>query len=191
MHYHVVSDDNFFLRGCEEVFKKNGLVINVICLNSNSFACLNEHVQRGDVVLVNMGTHIRSQMVLERLSCKAAVAVLFVELSRRETGIPSWMKYCIPMNLPVGNLICSVDEVYQKKTSEPVLHFLSKRECEVIEGLVNGASISDLSKQLKVAKKTIYSHRRNALIKIGASSHYYYILKYKSHIIPNRLKAWF
>ncbi|SOD79461.1 regulatory protein, luxR family [Serratia sp. JKS296] len=190
MRYHIISDDNFFLLGCKEIFEQSACMINCLRFDSQWIRYMIDHVDKGDIVMVNMSTHIKKHLILERISFIGAVAIPFIEIPRNKTSTPSWMEHFISTSMPVEELISHVNEIHENKTRNSKRHFLSKREIEIMGELLNGCSIYDLSKKLNVAKKTIYSHRRNALIKIGASSHYYYIVKYKDHILPRRFRSW-
>lgn len=92
MKIHTISDDNFFSLGCEAIFNVNGYKLNKIAPQKSWFAELKDKVRQGDIALVAMASHLRTQKVLEQLSCIGAEVMLFIELPGKKYTSVSWMR---------------------------------------------------------------------------------------------------
>ncbi|OJT45887.1 helix-turn-helix transcriptional regulator [Serratia plymuthica] len=187
MKIHSISDDDFFSLGCEAIFHINGYKLNSIPPERSWCAELSEEISEGDIVLVAMCSHLRTQKVLERLSCIGAEVMVFIDLPGKTFSSVSWMRGFLSKKIPISRLLPSFETIIFHKGNNTKL--LTQREKEVMEEILKGQSFKQISKTLNISPKTVYVHRRNSLKKIGlghASSFSY--VGYQNYIANNSIK---
>ncbi|MNG55531.1 Transcriptional regulatory protein UhpA [compost metagenome] len=187
MKIHSISDDGFFSLGCEAIFNINGYKLNSIPPERSWLAELNEEIGEGDIVLVTMGSHLRTQKVLERLSCIGAEVMLFIDLPGKTFSSVSWMRGFLSKKIPISLLLPSFETISFHTGNKTKL--LTQREKEVMEEILKGQSFKQISETLNISLKTVYAHRRNSLKKIGlghASS--FSFVGYQNYIANNSIK---
>jgi DNA-binding CsgD family transcriptional regulator len=184
---HSISDDGFFSLGCEAIFHINGYKLNNIPPERSWLAELSEEIDEGDIVLVTMGSHLRTQKVLERLAYLGADVMLFIDLPVKKYTSVSWMRGFLSKKIPISLLLPSFETMSFHKGNKTNL--LTQREKEVMEAIMKGQSFKQISEALNISLKTVYAHRRNSLNKIGlrhASSFSY--VGYQNYIANNSIK---
>lgn len=62
-------------------------------------------------------------------------------------------------------------DIYPRLYCKNAVELLSKNEHRVIYGYLIGESVLDLASELSISEKTVYSHKRNALLKLGFIMH--------------------
>lgn len=60
--------------------------------------------------------------------------------------------------------------IHINKHSEAKLPALTHSEITIISGILDGYSISALSNEYRVSRKTVYAHKRNAMVKLNLST---------------------
>lgn len=60
--------------------------------------------------------------------------------------------------------------VHINKRLESKLPDLTHSEIAIINGILDGYSISELSNEYRVSRKTVYTHKRNAMVKLNLST---------------------
>ncbi|MGN7973210.1 response regulator transcription factor [Serratia sp. 22264] len=187
MKTHIISDDTFFALGCERIFHVNAYSINIIMANQSCSIEISEKIGSDDIVLVAMGSHLRTQKVLERLSCIGAEAILFIDMPKKTVRELTWIYGFMSKKMPIEQLIPSFNSISRQPGNKAKL--LSKREKQVMDELLKGISFKDISESMKISLKTVYAHRRNALKKIGlrhANSFSY--VGYQNYIANSSIK---
>lgn len=76
--------------------------------------------------------------------------------------------------------------IAQNQSAHDVLDVLTERESEIVEFLVNEYTIAEISDELSLSKRTIETHKKNILNKLGVKStisliKLYYERKYKKN----------
>lgn len=186
MRIHVISDDSFFILGCDAIYTKNGYKTNIITPKRALTCDLLNELNDDDIVLVDVSKHKVAHAILSRITCFGVRTLLFLEFPRKRYQETVWLSLSISKKIPIS-LLLPITE----KTREDVqkkIRPLTAREKDVIAKILNGESLMEISKDLGVSVKTIYAHRRNALKKVGLthvfSIHY---IGYQNYITGQNL----
>lgn len=165
MNTHIISDDNFFSLGCEAILESNGLQANRIDLKELQGVILNGEIKIGDVVLIAISSHFQTLKTLECLSDVGAEVMLLIDLPKKEYVLESWLD-----TFPSKRMGASLLTPYIKNltlNANRNIKLLTSREEEVVEKILSGYSLEEISSSLNVSLKKIYAHRRNSFKKIG------------------------
>jgi two-component system response regulator NreC len=124
-----------------------------------------------DVKVIALSMHADKQFVMKMLDAGASGYLLkdcaFEELARAIKAVIAGNTYLSP---EVTSLVIDAYRhrwVEPEPTDKPIL---SRRELEVVERIVAGNSTKEIAAALKVTDKTIETHRRHVMQKLGVGS---------------------
>ncbi|CAI2135974.1 Transcriptional regulatory protein uhpA [Serratia quinivorans] len=166
----------------------NGYQINKIMPEKSWHTDLVDDIHSGDMALVAMASHLRTQKVLERLSCIGVRVMLFLEVPGKKYGSVSWVRGSVSKRIS-SSLLMPIFETLHRHSGNTT-KILTKREKEVIEKMLQGNSLKKISESMNVSIKTVYSHRRNSLKKIGLGRHAtsFSYVGYQDYIVNENMK---
>ncbi len=165
MNTHIISDDNFFSLGCEAILESNGLKANKISPKERQRLTLSGEIKSGDVVLLTISSHVQTLKALKYLSDVGAEVILLIDLPKKEYALASWLDAFPSKRMGANLLIPYIKNL--TLNADRNIKPLTSREKEVMEKILNGYSLAEISNSLKISVKTIYAHRRNSFKKIG------------------------
>ena len=119
--------------------------------------------------VVALSIHTEKTYVSEMLSAGAKAylpkGTAFAELSKAVHAVVEGQIYLAPSvtGTLVKDYLCKISE----GSNRPVSHKLSSREREVLQLLTEGMSAKDIADFLHISRKTVESHRRRIMDKLG------------------------
>lgn len=124
--------------------------------------------QAPDVKVIALSVHSDKRFVMEMLKAGASGYLLkdcaFEELARAINAVVAGHTYLSP---EITSLVIDASRHYWGKPELTGLSILSRRELEVIELIAQGKSVRQVASALQLSTKTIESHRRRILKKLG------------------------
>ncbi|HAT4517799.1 TPA: helix-turn-helix transcriptional regulator [Serratia marcescens] len=164
MKVYIFSDDTYFYLGCKGILTINGYETKRI--NQEKLS-KNKGIEKGDLILIAVSNHLIAQESLINFSYIGARPILFVNISKLKTRhlSPNWINSLCSKKTSPNSLIHILENTKENKIIDKWK--LTKRECEVIQELLKGSSIGNISNLFKISTKTVHSHKQNALKKIG------------------------
>jgi DNA-binding CsgD family transcriptional regulator len=159
---YVLSEDNYFALGIMETFNTQGLNATLISIaNFHDF-----NIGKHDIILLCTHSRANSQVINELIDYSNSKIIYFVDEDIE--------KHTIKMN---GKSVIS-----KKHTGKQVIDFLNKilykgvfassislsyKEVLVMDLLVKQKNAHNIAKILNMSPKTVFSHKLNALHKMG------------------------
>ncbi|HAT4518953.1 TPA: hypothetical protein I9281_003923 [Serratia marcescens] len=168
VNIHIISDDNFFSLGCETILKIYGHEPKSVTSKDIRCPYWHEKVKNGDIVFVAISSHYQVFKVLKRISDLDIRVMLFIDFPNQEYASSmkmNWLNVFFSKRIEVSLLMVYVEA--PTLLTGASIPLLSEREREVMEMLANGSSFKKVSDFMGISLKTVYSHRRNSLNKIG------------------------
>ena len=125
--------------------------------------------ENAEARVVALSIHTEQTYVSEMLSAGARAYLpkdtAFSELAKAVHAVVEGQVYLAPS--VTGNLVKDYLYKISEGTSRPISHKLSPREREVLQLLAEGMSAKEIAAFLHISRKTVESHRRRIMDKLG------------------------
>lgn len=176
----VITNNNYFYVGMEAQLSANDRVINQLSLDELKSLPVENFNQR-DALIFHMPNH----------SDEVAFLISVLTFPGEIILVPAEAKTKFNLDFERRRVLSShadSDSVYPQSLEKPltavqfIQYKLTRRERAIMLHTIDGLSPQAISRLLAIAPKTVYTHRRNALRKLGGRN-LFQICPVKDHIL--------
>jgi len=171
MTIYLFSDDNYFAVGLNELIRKENMTLCTYSWKMWEPCFIYRYIFPGDILLLDGS----SEKFIKKSLCfqlNQQLAKIFIFYDNRKKIIPAFNCWAHGYkNMSLENLGITLDQLYQQATLQsynPGL--MTPRESQIIGLICRSFPVSRIAKELSVSKKTISTHKNNALRKLGVGS---------------------
>ncbi len=160
---YVITEDNYFAMGLMAILENADINANHISIDE--FNSLADTVEHNDIILLCAHSRTNS-LALSRLAKKTdGKVIFFIDTTSEIKALTFSYKGVISKKSPTEELIEQINTLVRKNRTNAI--YLSRQETIVMDLLAKQQDVYRIAQQLKLSSKTIFSHKVNALKKLG------------------------
>ncbi|HGM5491311.1 TPA: response regulator transcription factor [Serratia fonticola] len=163
---YIISDDNYFSLGAEEIFLSAREKVTTINANSHKDKLRTLSFTSSDVLILSVENAeiITLMLAIARFSSSKVLFVVDNTSERTMININSWSQGVLSKKTPTHLFarVVDIDMSYLK-----AVPLLTLRETCVMNYLAQGKTPYKISKELNISIKTVCAHKISALRKLG------------------------
>lgn len=175
-----ISNDSFYLTGLKEWCSEHFFEDNIVCFNHTKQAESYMKKSRRSLVLIYHLNYFSSVAELIRLVRKKA---LQRKISKQIIICDDLLKVMMHLTRRIDKVRLVNGKNTAQQIEQAIIEFSTRRGCRyerhqiitsreeyIITEMANGKKLSEIANALNVSTKTIYSHKRNLMIKLAVNS---------------------
>lgn len=177
----ILSDDTYFAIGAEAILSTAGHKVVTKMVSSVFDTEFPPSITENETVLIAIENKEIARLSFEKLKAFRVEVMSFIDVPKKDQHLLSLMKGVAMKSISCRLLPTVLAEMKEKEGYKP--NSLTRRETEVMNFLISGKSIDDISFRLSITPKTVSAHKCSALKKIGMSkTNSHAILTYETYI---------
>lgn len=168
MTVYLFSENKFLYNGLKSILEEErGLVLKLVTVDSLMHYCYASSIKEDDIFLVSTDSFNITLSILVMLDYFSSKVILFYFDSNTQK-VSDYFSL-LPVNCVAVDAIGEIVEGGML-IPPPRIWQLTYKEASVLSYRLQGMSIYNVNDLLAVSAKTVYSHQRQALIKIGVKT---------------------
>lgn len=164
----IITENYYFYHGVKESLCNEERLVERL-----SFSELKEmptnNFQKNDVLIFNTSNYIDEFLFLISMVSFPGTLVFIPADDKRRVNIAFKKHVSLSARVGIDALLCEIDKIHEIKTSavKTIKDKLTRREKIILLHTINGLDAQSIGEALSISAKTVYTHRRNALQKLG------------------------
>ncbi|MBW4204105.1 helix-turn-helix transcriptional regulator [Enterobacter cloacae subsp. cloacae] len=165
---YVLSDDGFFALGVQGVLGRSGKSVQILPFQRKSWRAQINTLQDGDTLLLAMDYMDVMREIMQIIAPQNIRVCIF--LNKTDNSLNSAANGFISRSISAGQLLSAITQALSNNALRYSTQKLSGTERNILNRTVNGETIARIASWMNIAEKTVYRHRKNAMVRMGLSS---------------------